>query len=83
MAHLIPKAYSLLAFVQPSPATPTVKSVQAAMSITEILEVLRATQPFFSPRLLQYNLVQRKSPRLADLLHHLHLPVGTEDPQCK
>ena len=65
--------------VPPSSSTPTLKSTQAAMCVTEILEVIRSVQPFFSARMLQYNLIQCKPPRLADLLHNLYLPVQTDD----
>lgn len=79
LAHLLPKAYSLLALLPPSSSTPTLKSTQAAMCVSEITEVIRAIQPFFSPRMLQYNLIQCKSPRLADLLQNLYLPEHTDD----
>ena len=79
LAHLLPKAYSLLAMLPPSSSTPTLKSTQAAMCVTEILEVIRSVQPFFSARMLQYNLIQCKPPRLADLLNNLYLPVQTDD----
>ena len=49
------------------------------MCVSEITEVIRAIQPFFSPRMLQYNLIQCKSPRLADLLQNLYLPEYTDD----
>lgn len=79
LAHLFPKAYSLLALLEPSPATPTLKSIQAALCVSEIIEVVRALLPFFSPKLFLYNVIQRPNPRLGDLLPFLYLPVASDD----
>ena len=49
------------------------------MCVTEIVEVLRALLPFFSPRMIRYNLIERKPPCLADILHHLYFPVESDD----
>lgn len=83
VAHLMPKGYSLLGLVPPSSSTPTLKSIQAAMCVTEIVEVLRALLPFFSPRMIRYNLIERKPPCLADILHHLYFPMDSDDASCK
>ena len=102
MAHLFPKAYSLLALLEPSPSTPTLKSIQAALCVSEIIEVVqggdiekeaftlkddseiievvRALLPFFSPKLFLYNVVQRPNPRLGDLLPYLYFPAASDDP---
>ena len=79
LAHLFPKAYSLLALLAPSPSTPTLKSIQAALCVSEIIEVVRALLPFFSPKLFLYNVVQRSPPRLGDLLPYLYFPLATDD----
>ena len=80
LAHLFPKAYSLLALLEPSSSTPTLKSIQAALCVSEIIEVVRALLPFFSPKLFLYNVVQRPNPRLGDLLPYLYFPAASDDP---
>lgn len=69
----------MLALLEPSSSTPTLKSIQAALCVSEIIEVVRALLPFFSPKLFLYNVVQRPNPRLGDLLPYLYFPAASDD----
>ena len=83
LAHLFPKAYSLLALIEPSSTTPTLKSIQASMCIDEIIQVIHGVLPYFSYSMILYNIIQRKEPGLDSILSHLYFPTEDDDKCCK
>lgn len=82
LAHLFPKAYSLLAMIEPSSSIATLKSTQAAMCLDEIIQVIYSVLPYFSYKMLLYNIIQRQAPGLDDLLSHLYFPTSQDDKCC-
>ncbi|KAK8803497.1 hypothetical protein WA158_001191 [Blastocystis sp. Blastoise] len=75
ISHLLPKSYSLLAQLFPYSS----KSLITAISLYEILQVLRNTLYILSDKQFLYNILQSSSPRLFDILMNIPLPSYSDE----